>query len=101
MKSYMFMLQRRVIKYSLLLLKLAVMPHHSYPLSFRCLDSAMSERQGRLRAVGLGSRERRGFKPHLTHVDKLFKGITVSSIDMFMCWDGIVARFTSSCLVAP
>lgn len=62
MKSYMFMLQRRVIKYSLLLLKLAVMPHHSYPLSFRCLDSAMSEQQGRLRAVGLGSRERRGFK---------------------------------------
>lgn len=62
MKSYMFMLQRRVIKYSLLLLKLAVLAYHSPPLSPHCLDSAMSEGQGRLRTVGLGSGDSRGFK---------------------------------------
>lgn len=52
--------------------------------------------------MGLGSGERRGFK---TSFDTLtltnYSKELLSSIDMFVCWDGIVAGFTSSCLVAP
>lgn len=46
MKSYMFMLERRIIKYSLLLLKSAVMLYITVTrYHFTSLGSAMSERQ--------------------------------------------------------
>lgn len=48
MKSYMFMLERRIIKYSLLLLKLVVMLYIVVSrYHFTSLDSAVSQRQYR------------------------------------------------------
>lgn len=46
MKSYMFMLERRIIKYSLLPLKLVVMLYKTVThYHFTSLDSAVSEQQ--------------------------------------------------------
>lgn len=73
MKSYMFMLERRIIKYSLLPLKLVVMlciivtRYH-----FTSLDSAISEQQYIDHSTRglflLGNRERNDFKTHLTYL---------------------------------
>lgn len=66
MKSYMFMLQRRVIKYSLLLLRLAVMAYHSHPIISLLRFSNENGRVGSEQwgwAAGTGEVS----KPHLTH----------------------------------
>lgn len=73
MKSYMFMLERRIIKYSLLLLKLAVMLYITVTrYHFTSLGSAISERQAgsiQLRAIeegGWATGREVILKPHLT-----------------------------------
>lgn len=52
------------------------------------------------RAFRWGTEREMIWKPiwHI-YVDRLFKGITALSINMFVYWNGIVFGFTSSCLI--
>lgn len=73
MKSYMLMRGRRIIKYSLLPLKLVVMLYITVTCyHFTSLDSAISEQQYIAHSsrgiILLGNREKNDLKTHLTYL---------------------------------
>lgn len=90
----MFILERRIIKYSLLPHKLVVMCYITVTrYHFTSVDSAVSEQQyiAHISRGTSGGTEREIILKPIWHiyVDKLFKGITLS-INMFVYWSRVL-----------